>query len=115
MPATDEGVQTSIASVVTFVISLYMSKCAVLIFLARLTKLKQQRILYWSCTAFIAVVGVVSLLIVTVECPLKSGYYWAFHLNQRSCESQVSASAPTRDLHADSGLSVCPMVCVHHS
>ena len=77
------------ASVVTFVISLYLSKCTVVAFLLRLTKQKSQIMLYWISLGVVTAIGIASLLLVTIAWPMKSGYYWAFFLNDNSCTSQV--------------------------
>ncbi|KAI7505084.1 hypothetical protein KC367_g803 [Hortaea werneckii] len=78
----------SFAGVVTFIAGLYISKCAMLTFLSRITKTPSQIRLYLICNAIVASLGVVSALIGTVGCPTASGYYWAFHDNRISCPSQ---------------------------
>ncbi|KAI6974443.1 hypothetical protein KC318_g12121 [Hortaea werneckii] len=78
----------SFAGVVTFIAGLYISKCAMLTFLTRITKTPSQIRLYLICNAIVASLGVVSALIGTVGCPTASGYYWAFYDNHLSCPSQ---------------------------
>ncbi|KAI7262594.1 hypothetical protein KC345_g9385 [Hortaea werneckii] len=78
----------SFAGVVTFIAGLYISKCAMLTFLTRITKTPSQIRLYLICNAVVASLGVVSALIGTVGCPTASGYYWAFYDNRISCPSQ---------------------------
>ncbi|KAK3724870.1 hypothetical protein LTR37_000918 [Vermiconidia calcicola] len=79
----------SVAGVVTFVVALYLSKCAMISFLGRITKTHSQVLLYKTCNVIVAVIGIVSLLAVTVDCPTGSGYYWAFRENKMlSCPSQ---------------------------
>ncbi|KAK5131889.1 hypothetical protein LTR08_000477 [Meristemomyces frigidus] len=78
----------SIAGVVTFIVALYVSKCAMLSFLTRITKMPVQIKLYHICNAVVAIIGVITALIATVGCPAPSGYYWAFHANAPSCPSQ---------------------------
>lgn len=72
----------------TFKVALYLSKCAMLSFLSRITKTPSQIRLYNTCNAVIAVLGAVSVLIATLGCTTTSGYYWAFHANRASCPSQ---------------------------
>ncbi|KAI7110142.1 hypothetical protein KC352_g36349 [Hortaea werneckii] len=79
----------SFAGVVTFIAGLYISKCAMLTFLTRITKTPSQIRLYLICNAIVASLGVVSALVGTVGCPTASGYYWAFYDNRVSCSSQV--------------------------
>jgi hypothetical protein len=82
--------QASIAGIVTYIISLYLSKCAMISFLGRITKTHNQISLYHICNALTAMIGVASLLTVTTDCPSGSGYYWAFHSNRfLACPSQV--------------------------
>ncbi|GAB1726689.1 hypothetical protein NU195Hw_g6296t1 [Hortaea werneckii] len=78
----------SFAGVVTFIAGLYISKCAMLTFLTRITKTPSQIKLYLICNAIVASLGVVSALVGTVGCPTASGYYWAFYDNRVSCPSQ---------------------------
>ena len=89
----------------TFVVSLYLSKAAVVTFLARLTKNKTWLMIYWICLGFIAALGIASVLVVTIGWPLKSGYYWAFSLNQEPTDSQVrkptSPARPDPPLYTD--------------
>ena len=86
--------QASIAGIVTYIISLYLSKCSMISFLGRITKTKTpdtRMPLYHICNAMTAVIGVASLLTVTIDCASVSGYYWAFHSNRfLTCPSQVS-------------------------
>ncbi|KAK5127064.1 hypothetical protein LTR85_008423 [Meristemomyces frigidus] len=80
----------SVAGVVTFIVALYISKCAMLSFLSRITKTPYQIKLYFICNCFVATMGVISALIATVGCPAESGYYWAFHANKQSCSNQTA-------------------------
>ena len=47
--------------------------------------------LYHIINGAIAIIGIVALLLITVDCPAER-YYWDFHDNQKvlSCPSQVS-------------------------
>jgi len=74
---------------ITFIVAMYLSKCAMLVFLARITKTSFQVRLYSICNIVVAAIGMMSVLIVTVGCPTTSTYYWAFHANRDSCPSQV--------------------------
>lgn len=76
---------------VTYIAALYLSKCAMLSFLSRITKTPYQIRLYLTCNAIVAALGVISALVPTVGCPTESGYYWAFYANRSSCPSQVCA------------------------
>ncbi|KAM0705577.1 hypothetical protein Q7P35_006936 [Cladosporium inversicolor] len=78
----------SIAGVVTFTVSLYISKIGVLAFLSRITKNRTQVLGYYACCALVATFGVMSVLIVIVGCYSPSGYYWAFYENSARCDSQ---------------------------
>ncbi|EMC93284.1 hypothetical protein BAUCODRAFT_150636 [Baudoinia panamericana UAMH 10762] len=80
--------EASIAGLVTFMMALYVSKCAMLFFLSRITKTPQQIRLFFICNIFTAVIGVISVLTAVAGCPTASGYYWAFHANRHSCPSQ---------------------------
>lgn len=84
------AVQASIAGVVFFNISLYLTKCAALTFLSRLTKAREQILLYHVANALVAATGIVSILIVSIGCPSED-FYWNFHDNQHTllCPSQV--------------------------
>ncbi|USW48102.1 hypothetical protein Slin15195_G014210 [Septoria linicola] len=80
--------EASVASLVLFFIALYLSKCAMISFLIRITKAPTQIKLYHVCNGVVAVIGLVSIIVVIAGCPSTSGYYWAFHLNADSCSSQ---------------------------
>ncbi|CZT22712.1 uncharacterized protein RCC_08417 [Ramularia collo-cygni] len=82
--------QASVASIILFFIPLYLSKCAMLSFLGRITKTPSQILLYRTCNIVVAIFGVVSIVLVTAGCPTKpqSGWYWAFSNNASSCPSQ---------------------------
>lgn len=86
--------QASMAGIVTYVVSLYLSKCAMISFLGRITKTHSRFSLYHACNAMTAMIGVASLLTVTIDCPSDSDYYWAFHSNTLTCPSQVSLFLP---------------------
>lgn len=73
----------------TFVLALYLSKIAVLAFLARITKNKSQLVLYLACSVGFAAFAVASALVVTIGCPVKRDFYWAFAANADACPSQV--------------------------
>lgn len=79
----------SLAGVVLFTVSLYLTKCATLTFVSRITKAKSQIVLYHSVNGLVATIGLVSVLIVSVACPPET-YYWNFHDNRvvLSCPSQ---------------------------
>lgn len=73
----------------TFLIALYTSKIGVLAFLGRITKQKSQLLGYYTCIILGVIFCIMSILIVTIDCPSSSTFYWAFHLNRTSCPSQV--------------------------
>ncbi|KAH9814262.1 hypothetical protein Tdes44962_MAKER05699 [Teratosphaeria destructans] len=77
-----------LAGVVTFILALYLSKCAMLCFLCRITKTPSQLKLFHICIAVIGTLGFISLFVASVGCRFDSGYYWAFYLNRTSCSSQ---------------------------
>lgn len=85
----NEYPQASFASVATFVIALYTSKAAVITFLARISQQRQHSLVYWTCLGVVGAAGVVSVFIVLVGWPLKSGFYFGFSLNSQSCDLQV--------------------------
>jgi len=64
----------------------------VLVFLSRITKNRSQLLTYYACCALVAVFGIMSILVVTVQRPSRSGYYWAFYSNRATCPSQVSGT-----------------------
>ncbi|WPG98161.1 Hypothetical protein R9X50_00094700 [Acrodontium crateriforme] len=80
--------EATIPGVITFIIALYLSKCAMLSFLARITMAKSQIRVYHIGNGIVGVAGIISVLIAVVGCPTESGYYWAFHANRNSCPSQ---------------------------
>ncbi|EME50003.1 hypothetical protein DOTSEDRAFT_50149 [Dothistroma septosporum NZE10] len=80
--------QASIASVVMFFIALYLSKCAMLAFLSRITKTHAQILLYHTLNSIVALLGVLSIVVVLAGCAAGSGYYWAFSQNATTCPSQ---------------------------
>lgn len=63
-------------------IALYLSKCAMLVFLARITKTSSQIRLYHICNLAVITICCISVLIATVGCSPDVGYYWAFHTNR---------------------------------
>lgn len=74
---------------VTFIFALYTAKITALLFLLRIANLKKTRILYYVCIAGTAVFGIASTLVVTIDCPTSSGYYWNFTGSQPQCQTQV--------------------------
>ncbi|CAK4031654.1 Hypothetical predicted protein [Lecanosticta acicola] len=80
--------QASLAGIILFFAALYLSKCAMLAFLRRITKTRSQVLLYHICTGAVGALGLLSMIIATAGCPTESGYYWAFHWNASSCPSQ---------------------------
>ncbi|KAK0933468.1 hypothetical protein LTR29_014928 [Friedmanniomyces endolithicus] len=80
--------EASVGGIVTFLFALYLSKCAMIFFLSRITKTPRQLRLFLACNVLTAVIGVASILLVTLGCPTESGYYWAMYENSRSCPSQ---------------------------
>ena len=81
--------QASVASIILFFIALYLSKCAMLAFLSRITKTPSQIVLYHTLNGIVAFIGVLSIVVVLAGCPSGSGYYWAFSWNAATCPSQV--------------------------
>lgn len=73
-----------------FLVALYLSKCAMLAFLSRITKTPAQIMLYHICNGVVGLLGVISIITVLADCPTGSGYYWAFNLNAATCPSEVS-------------------------
>lgn len=82
--------KASIAGAITFILALYISKIGVLAFLSRITKNRSQLLAYYVCYVLVGVFGVMSILIVTVDCRSESGYYWSFSADRFSCPSKVS-------------------------
>ncbi|KAK0948269.1 hypothetical protein LTR29_000386 [Friedmanniomyces endolithicus] len=80
--------EASVGGIVTFVFALYLSKCAMIFFLSRITKTPRQLRLFLACNVLTAVIGVGSILMVTLGCSTESGYYWAMYENSRSCPTQ---------------------------
>ena len=59
-------------------------------FLGRITKTHTQIAFYQGVNGFVGIVGLVSLLLVTVDCPIAEEYYWSIFENQAaSCPTQV--------------------------
>ena len=87
---TDIPKQASIAGVVTFTIALYLSKCAMVAFLGRITKTHSRILFYQGVNGALAAIGFISILVVTVDCTPGSGYYWAIYDNRfAGCPTQV--------------------------
>ncbi|KAK1073302.1 hypothetical protein LTR74_002011 [Friedmanniomyces endolithicus] len=80
--------EASVGGIITFLFALYLSKCAMIFFLSRITKTPRQLRLFLACNVLTAVIGVASILMVTLGCPTESGYYWAMYENSRSCPTQ---------------------------
>ena len=80
----------SITGVVTFVVGLYLSKCAMISFLGRVTKTHAQNHIYLYCNVLVTAVGIISVLVVAVGGSMDSGYYWAFHYNTPTGLTQAS-------------------------
>lgn len=60
-------------------------------FLSRITKTHAYIAIYHISNALTAVLGLASVLVVFIDCPAGSSYYWAFHDNRLlTCPSQVS-------------------------
>lgn len=78
------------ASIVTYTIALYLSKCAVVTFLTRLTKQRSHIIMYNICQGIIAAAGIASVLLVTVSWPDYHNSYWWFSSASGACSPQVS-------------------------
>jgi len=102
--ADSNNVQAYIVSVVTFTVTLYLSKCAVVVFLLRLTKAVEQIRLYRVCLAILALSGVTSVLLVTIAWPSNNGFYWVGFNGHALCQTQVRstnnmASPPLADIH----------------
>ncbi|KAK3109613.1 hypothetical protein LTR53_016948 [Teratosphaeriaceae sp. CCFEE 6253] len=57
--------EAALAGVVTFIFALYLSKCAMLFFLSRITKTPKQLKLFLACNIATAVIGVVCILLAT--------------------------------------------------
>jgi hypothetical protein len=94
------------------VIALYTSKAAVIAFLARISQQKQHVLLYWMCLGFVVASGLASVFLVTVGLPLKSGYYFAFYLNQKSCDVQTTRWAvfTALDIFTEILLLILPLI-----
>ena len=88
--------QASVAGTVLFTTALYLTKCATLTFLGRITKARTQIMFYYIVNGLVAAVGLVSVLVVSVACPSES-YYWNFHDNRVNldCPSQVCTERDT--------------------
>ncbi|GIZ40553.1 hypothetical protein CKM354_000388700 [Cercospora kikuchii] len=80
--------QASVASLVLFLITLYLSKIAMIAFLSRITQAPAQIKLYHVCNGIVAALGLVSIIVATAGCSSASGYYWAFEINRSTCSSQ---------------------------
>lgn len=82
--------QASLAGTVLFIVALYLTKCATLTFLGRITKAQKQIMFYYIMNGLIATAGLVSVLVVSLACPAEP-YYWNFHDNKVNldCPSQV--------------------------
>lgn len=95
--ACPDRCQASLAGVVLFTAALYLTKCATLTFLTRITKAQMQIKVYHIVNGLVAMAGVVAVLVVSIACPSAS-YYWNFHDNKidLDCPSQVcTSSCPT--------------------
>ncbi|KXT14632.1 hypothetical protein AC579_3690 [Pseudocercospora musae] len=82
--------EASIAGIILFLLALYLSKCAMVAFLSRITKAPEQIRLYHICNGFVGLIGLASTIIATASCHVSSasGYYWAFSDNVDTCPSQ---------------------------
>jgi hypothetical protein len=86
----DHQVKASIASVLTFTISLYLSKSSVVAFLLRLTKDSRQIWLYRICLACMAIMALASILLLTCGWPHEPEHYWTSGSSGSSaCSVQV--------------------------
>ncbi|KAM3418599.1 hypothetical protein BST61_g4576 [Cercospora zeina] len=70
--------QASVASLVLFLITLYLSKVAMVAFLIRITKTPAQVKLYRVCCGVVVILGLVSVAVATAGCSSASGYYCAY-------------------------------------
>lgn len=77
-----------------FFLALYLSKCAMLSFLVRITKTPSQILTYRICAGVVGLFGILSIVISTAGCPARpaSSYYWAFRENAGRCPSLVSTT-----------------------
>lgn len=83
------GRQIAIAGAITFILSIYLSKIATLLFMLRIGSIMRSRPLCYACVVLSAVFCLASILVVTVDCPIASGYYWDFTGNITGCPTQV--------------------------
>lgn len=104
--------QASFASVATFVLALYTSKAAVIAFLARISQQKQHVLLYWTCLGLVVASGLASVFLVTLGWPLKTGYYFAFYENEKSCDVATSRWAifTALDIFTEILLLILPLI-----
>ncbi|SMQ46407.1 unnamed protein product [Zymoseptoria tritici ST99CH_3D7] len=81
--------QATTAGIVLFFLALYLSKCAMLSFLVRITKTPSQILTYRICAGVVGLFGILSIVISTAGCPARpaSSYYWAFRENAGRCPS----------------------------
>ena len=93
-------------------IALYTSKAAVIAFLARISQQKQHVLLYWTSLGVVVASGLASVFLVTVGLPLKSGYYFAFYLNEKTCDVMTTRWAvfTALDIFTEILLLILPLI-----
>lgn len=103
------GQQIAIAGAITFILSIYLSKIATLLFMLRIGSIMRSRPFYYAFIVLSAVFCLASILVVTVDCPIASGYYWDFTGNVPDCPTQVCGTIISMYLEADQ---ICPAYAV---
>ncbi|KAF1353869.1 hypothetical protein BDV97DRAFT_125842 [Delphinella strobiligena] len=104
----------AIAGAITFILSIYLSKIATLLFMLRIGSIMRSRPLCYACVVLSAVFCLASILVVTVDCPIASGYYWDFTGNITGCPTQLTRWKVmlVLDLISETGLLILPFQLV---
>lgn len=91
--------QANYGGLVLWILSLYASKCAAIVFMSRFAQPGRHEKEILALLVVVAVLGFSSLLALTVDCRVVSSiYYWDFPLHRNYCPQPVS-KRPSAGLH----------------
>lgn len=89
LPKVLTPTQASLAAVITFVLSLYLSKVSVVAFLVRITSQNRDVWVYRISLAMVSALGLASVFVVTTGWPLDIDSYWASYITAEACSTQT--------------------------
>lgn len=89
--------QANRAGVILFFLTLYTSKAAGVALLYRFTLLRRHKLTIYISIAFLLLLGIVSILLLNIDCGLTGTLYWHISRHPSQCTSQVGHLLPRPD------------------